>query len=123
MEEYELNNNLESSEHQNFIKRNLLKIEVYYEELNTEQLTEQPKYPVSDMFLFVSSSPAFLTKVSLSCLLLVLEVCNVQPTFRKSYAANLLVMSDLTLELSLEVKLGRVHIRRHIWRIIGSRGF
>ena len=48
---------------------------------------------------------------SLSCLLLVLEVCNVQTTFRKSYAANILVMSDLTVDHSFKVKLGWVNIK------------
>ena len=42
--------------------------------------------------------------MSLSRLLLVLEVCNVQSTFRKTYAANLLVVSDLTLDCSFKVK-------------------
>ena len=60
-----------------------------------------------------SQSPefAFLTKVSLSGLLLVPEVSNVQTTLRKPYAANLLVMSDLTLDRSFKVKLGRVNIK------------
>ena len=58
-------------------------------------------------------SPAitFLAKVSLSHLLLVPEVCNVQLTFRKPYAVNLLVMSNLTLDRSFKVKLGRVSIK------------
>ena len=61
----------------------------------------------------LSPTFSFLTKVSLSHLLLVLEVCNVQSTFyfRKSYAANLLAMSDLTLDLSFKVKLGWVNIK------------
>ena len=42
--------------------------------------------------------------------LLVLEVSNVQSTFRKSYATNLLVMSNLTLDLSFKVKLRWVNI-------------
>ena len=36
-------------------------------------------------------------KVLITSLLLVLEVCNVKPTNRKSWAGNLLVWSDLTL--------------------------
>ena len=50
-------------------------------------------------------------KVPISRLLLVLEVCNVQATFRKPYAGNLLVMSNLTLDPSFKVKLGRVSIK------------
>ena len=50
-------------------------------------------------------------KVPKSHLLLVLEVSNVQMTFRKPYAANLLVMSNLTLDLSFKVKLGWVNIK------------
>ena len=46
-------------------------------------------------------------KVPISRLLLVLEVSNIQSPFRKPYAANLLVMSDLTLDLSFKVELGR----------------
>ena len=40
-------------------------------------------------------------------LLGVLEVCNVKPTYRKSWAENLLMWSDLTLDPSFKVK--RVH--------------
>ena len=54
---------------------------------------------------------AFLTKVSVSRLLLVLEVCNVQLTFSKPYAANVLAVSDLTLDRSFRVKLWRVRIK------------
>ena len=39
------------------------------------------------------------------------RVSNVQLTFRKPYAANLLVMSDLTLDPSFKVKLWRVSIK------------
>ena len=58
-------------------------------------------------------SPAFtiLTKVSLSCLLFFLEICNAQSTLRKSYAANLLVVSDLTLDCSFKVKLWWLSIK------------
>ena len=61
---------------------------------------------------------AFLTKVSLSHLFLVLEVYNVQLTFRKSHAANLLVISDLTLDLSFKVKLRWVNIKVPISRLL-----
>ena len=43
-------------------------------------------------------------KVLLTCLLLVLEVCNVKPTYRKSWVRNLLMWSDLTLSPSFKVK-------------------
>ena len=43
-------------------------------------------------------------KVLVACLLLVLEVCNVKPTYRKSWARNLLMWSDFTLGSSFEVK-------------------
>ena len=33
----------------------------------------------------------------ITCLLLVLEVCNVKSKYRKSWAWNLLILSDLTL--------------------------
>ena len=57
------------------------------------------------------------------CLGRLLLVRNVQQIFRKSYALNLLVVSDLTLDCSHKVKLGWVHIRHHIFLFIGSRGF
>ena len=40
----------------------------------------------------------------ITCLLLVLEVCNVKPTYRKSWAGNLFMWSDLTLSPSFKVK-------------------
>ena len=43
-----------------------------------------------------------ITKI-LTCLFLVLEVCNVTPTYRKSWARNLLMWSDLTLVSSFKV--------------------
>ena len=45
-------------------------------------------------------------KALVSRLLLVLEVCNVKPTYGKSCAGNLLVWSHLTLDLSFKVKRG-----------------
>ena len=45
-------------------------------------------------------------KVLITCLLLVLEVCNVKSTYRKSWARNVLVWSDLTLDPSFKVKRG-----------------
>ena len=46
------------------------------------------------------------SKVLISCLLLVPEVCNVKATYRKSWAGNVLMWSDLTLSSSFEVKRG-----------------
>ena len=43
-------------------------------------------------------------KSSLTCLLLVLEVWDGKPMYRKSWAGNLLVWSDLTLGPSFKVK-------------------
>ena len=43
-------------------------------------------------------------KVLITWLLLVLEVCNVKPTYRKSWAGNLLMWSDLALGASFKVK-------------------
>ena len=45
-------------------------------------------------------------KVLITYLLLVLEVCNVKPTYRKSWAGNLLVCSDWTLGPTFKVKQG-----------------
>ena len=48
-----------------------------------------------------------ILKVSITCLLLVLEVLSVKSTYRKSCPANLLMMmSNLTLDPSFKVKLG-----------------
>ena len=57
-------------------------------------------------------------KVPIPHLLLVLEVSNVQSTFRKSHAVNLLVMSDLTLDPSFNIKLGWVSIIVLISRLL-----
>ena len=43
-------------------------------------------------------------------LLLILEVCSVKPTYRKSWAANLLMWWDLTLDPSLQ---GQTRILKH----------
>ena len=43
-------------------------------------------------------------KVLITRLLLVLEVWNGKPTYRKSWAGNLLVWSDFTLDPSFQVK-------------------
>ena len=43
-------------------------------------------------------------KVLISHLLLVLEVWDGKPTYRKSWAGNLLVWSDLTFDPSFKVK-------------------
>ena len=43
-------------------------------------------------------------KSAKTCLLLILEVCNVKPTCRISCAGNLLMLSDLTFGPSFKVK-------------------
>ena len=43
-------------------------------------------------------------KVLITCLLWVLEVWNMKPTYRRSWAGNLLMFSDLTLGPSFKVK-------------------
>ena len=45
-------------------------------------------------------------KVLITRLLLVIQVWNGKPTYRKSWAGNLLVWSDLTLDPSFKVKRG-----------------
>ena len=45
-------------------------------------------------------------KVLITCLFLFLEVCSVKPTYRKSWAGNLLKWSDLTLGLCFKFKRG-----------------
>ena len=50
-------------------------------------------------------------KVLITRLLLVLEVCNVKPTYRKSWARNLLIWSDLTLNPLFKVKEGQPNLK------------
>ena len=40
----------------------------------------------------------------ITCLLLVLEACNVKPTYRKSWVGNILMLSGLTFGPSFKVK-------------------
>ena len=55
--------------------------------------------------------------------LLVLEVCNVKPTYRKSCAANLLMLSDLTLDPLLQGQTRIVKLKNaYNSLIIGPRG-
>ena len=49
-------------------------------------------------------------KEPISPLLLVIEVLNVKTTYRKSYAPNLLLVSDLTLDPSFKVKCGSSYL-------------
>ena len=56
-------------------------------------------------------------------LLLVLEVWDGKPTYRKSWAGNLLVWSDLTLDPSFKVKRGQPNLKSaYNSLIIGPRG-
>ena len=57
-------------------------------------------------------------KVLITCLLLVLEVWNVKPTHRKSWAGNLLMWSDLTLSPSFNIKQGRPNLKVLITRLL-----
>ena len=57
-------------------------------------------------------------KVLISPLLLVLEVWNVKPTYRKSWAVNLLMWSDLTLSPSFKVKQGQPNLKGFITRLL-----
>ena len=50
-------------------------------------------------------------KVLITRLFLVLEVCNVKPTYRKSWPGNLLMWSDLTLGPSFTVKRGYPNLK------------
>ena len=45
-------------------------------------------------------------------------VCNVKPTFRKSWAGNRLMWSDLTLGPSFKVKRGQPNLKVLIIRIL-----
>ena len=57
-------------------------------------------------------------KVLLNCLLLVLEDCNMKPTFRESWAGNLLTYSDLTLGSSFKVKQGQPKLKVFITHLL-----
>ena len=50
-------------------------------------------------------------KVLITRLLLVPEACNVKPSYRKSWAGNLLMWSDLTLSPSFKVKRGQKKLK------------
>ena len=45
-------------------------------------------------------------KVLITCLLLVVQVWDGKSTYRKSWGGNLLMWSDLTLDLSFKIKRG-----------------
>ena len=54
----------------------------------------------------------------ITLLLLVLEVWDGKPTYRKSWAGNLLVRSDLTLGSSFKVKRGQPNLKVLITRLL-----
>ena len=54
----------------------------------------------------------------ITCLLLVLEVWDGKPTYRKSWAGNLLAWSDLTLGPSFKVKQGQPNLKVLITRLL-----
>ena len=63
------------------------------------------------------------SEVLITHLLLVLEVWDGKPTYRKSWAENLLVCSDLTLYPSFKVKRGYPSLKVLITLLtIGTRG-
>ena len=53
-----------------------------------------------------------------SPLLLVLEVWHVKPTYRKSWAGNLLMWSDLTMDSSFKVRQGQPNLKVLITRLL-----
>ena len=57
-------------------------------------------------------------KVLITCLLLVLEVWDGKPTYRKTWAGNLLVWSDFTLDPSFKVKQAYPNIKVLITRLL-----
>ena len=50
-------------------------------------------------------------KVLITQLVLFLEVCNVKPSYRKSWTENLMMHSDLTLGPSFKVKRGEKNLK------------
>ena len=54
----------------------------------------------------------------ITCLLLVIEVWDGKPTYRKSWAGNLLVWSDLTVGDSFKVKRGQPNLKVLITRLL-----
>ena len=57
-------------------------------------------------------------KVLITRLLLVLEVWDGKPTYRKSWAGNVLVWSDLTLDPSFKVKRAQPNLNVLIARLL-----
>ena len=54
----------------------------------------------------------------MTCLLLVIQVWDGKPTYRKSWAGNLLMWSDLTLGPSFKVKRGYPNLKVPITRLL-----
>ena len=52
-----------------------------------------------------------ILKVLITRLLLIPEVCNVKPTYRKSWVGNLLMWSHFTLDTSFKVKRGQPNLK------------
>ena len=57
-------------------------------------------------------------KSAYNSLIIGLEVWDGKPTYRKSWAANLLVLSDLTLGPSFKVKRGQPNLKVLITRLL-----
>ena len=54
----------------------------------------------------------------ITCLVMVLEVCDVKPLYSNSWAGNLLMWSDLTLSPSYKVKRGQPNLKEFITRLL-----
>ena len=57
-------------------------------------------------------------KVLIPRLLLILQVWDGKPTYRKSWAGNILMWSDLTLDPSFKVKCGYPYLKVLITRLL-----
>ena len=56
--------------------------------------------------LFQDQTRIAKLKILLTRLLLVLDVCNVKLTYKKSWSGNLMMLSDMTLDPFFKVKQG-----------------
>ena len=66
--------------------------------------------------LLIQSHPWSAKVTHIADLLFVREVWNVKPTYRKSWAGNLLMWSDLTLDPTFKVKQGYLNLKVLITR-------
>ena len=61
-------------------------------------------------------------KVLITRLLLILEVCNVKPTYRKSWVGNLLMWSHLTLDPFFQGQMRTAKLKSAFYLLIVSTG-